>query len=184
MIDCHRKQVAVFSFLFHSKIDRLKNGKDDFQLMKHSFLNRFVQVCILLGMLAGIALLIDLYIVELPIVSAFFAAEGKPRVFTVLSGIIASLCFVGAEYIAFTLLCMMRTLGADPFVEKNVVALRRMGIVALGIAMLGLSTLLLHPVPLAVVAALPVAMCGLFSLVLSGVFEQAVAYKRENDLTV
>jgi hypothetical protein len=79
---------------------------------------------------------------------------------------------------------MMRTLGADPFVEKNVVALRRMGIVALGIAMLGLSTLLLHPVPLAVVAALPVAMCGLFSLVLSGVFEQAVAYKRENDLTV
>ncbi|NCC69224.1 MAG: DUF2975 domain-containing protein, partial [Clostridia bacterium] len=28
------------------------------------------------------------------------------------------------------------------------------------------------------------AMCGLFSLVLSGVFAQAVAYKQENDLTV
>ena len=43
---------------------------------------------------------------------------------------------------------------------------------------------LLHPVPLAVIAAIPVAMCGLFSLVLSRVFAQAVAYKLENDLTV
>ena len=143
-----------------------------------------MQVCIVLGMLAGIALLIDLYVVEMPIVTDFFAAEGKPHAFAVLSAVIASLCFAGAEYIAFTLFCMMRTLNADPFVVKNVVALRRMGIVALGIAVLGLSTLLLHPVPLAVIAALPVAMCGLFSLVLSGVFEQAVAYKQENDLTV
>ncbi len=138
----------------------------------------------MLGMLAGVALAIDLYVVEMPIVIDFFAEENKPATFAVLAGIIASICFVGAEYIAYTLFCMMHTLGADPFVEKNVVALRRMGIVALGIAALGLSTLLLHPVPLAVVAALPVAMCGLFSLVLSGVFEKAVAYKRENDLTV
>lgn len=153
--------------------------------MKHtSYLNRFVQVCIILGMLAGVALLIDLYVVEMPIVTDFFVLEGKPHAFAVLSGVIASLCLVGAEYIAFTLFCMMRTLGADPFVAKNVIALRRMGMVALGIAALGLGTLLLHPVPLAVIAALPVAMCGLFSLVLSGVFEQAVAYKQENDLTV
>jgi hypothetical protein len=79
---------------------------------------------------------------------------------------------------------MMRTLEEDPFVQKNVDALRRMGTVALLIAALGLSTLLLHPVPLAVIAALPVAMCGLFSLVLSRVFAQAVAFKQENDLTV
>ena len=79
---------------------------------------------------------------------------------------------------------MMGTLDRDPFVQKNVNALRRMGITALIIALLGLGTLFLHPVPLAVIAALPVAMCGLFSLVLSRVFAQAVAYKLENDLTV
>jgi hypothetical protein len=184
MIDYHRKQVVVYSFLFHEKKDRPRKRKDDFLSMKHSFLNRFVQVCIVLGMIAGVGLLIDLYVVEMPIVVDFFAAENQPAAFAVLAGVIASICLVGAEYIAYTLLCMMRTLGADPFVETNVVALRRMGIVALGIAVLGLSTLLLHPVPLAVIAALPVAMCGLFSLVLSGVFEKAVAYKRENDLTV
>ena len=147
-------------------------------------LNLFVQVCVIIGMLAGVALLVTIYAVEMPIVTDFFTLEGKPLWFATLSGVIASLCILGGEYIAFTLFCMMGTLERDPFVQKNVNALRRMGIVALVIALLGLSTLLLHPVPLAVVAALPVAMCGLFSLVLSRVFAQAVAYKQENDLTV
>lgn len=147
-------------------------------------LNLFVQVCVIIGMLAGVALLVTIYTIEMPIVTDFFTLEGKPLWFATLSGVIASLCILGGEYIAFTLFCMMGTLERDPFVQKNVNALRRMGIVALVIALLGLSTLLLHPVPLAVLAALPVAMCGLFSLVLSRVFAQAVAYKQENDLTV
>lgn len=151
---------------------------------KNHLLNRFVQVCIMIGMLAGIALIVDIYAVEMPIVTDFFVREGKPAFYAVLSGIIASLCLLGGEYIAITLFCMMNTLNSDPFVERNVRALRRMGIVALVIALLGLGTLLLHPVPLAVIAALPVAMCGLFSLVLSRVFAEAVAYKQENDLTV
>ncbi len=148
------------------------------------FLNRFVQVCIVLGMIAGIALLVDIYAVEMPIVTDFFTLEGKPQSYAILSGVIASLCILGGEYIALMLFCMMGTLDRDPFVQKNVNALRRMGLTALVIALLGLSTLLLHPVPLAVIAALPVAMCGLFSLVLSRVFAQAVAFKQENDLTV
>jgi hypothetical protein len=151
---------------------------------KTSFLNRFVQVCIILGMVAGVALVIDIFVYEMPVVTEFFAKEDKPQAFAVLSGVIATLCLLGGEYIAFTLYCMMRTLESDPFVRKNVDALRRMGVAALAIAALGLSTLLLHPVPLAVIAALPVAMCGLFSLVLSRVFLQAVAYKQENDLTI
>ncbi|NLI53973.1 MAG: DUF2975 domain-containing protein [Clostridiales bacterium] len=150
---------------------------------KH-FLSAFVQGCIVLGMLTGVALMIDLFVYEMPIVTEFFAKEGKPQAYAAISGVIATLCILGGEYIAFTLLCMMRTLDSDPFVEKNVKALRRMGAVALIIALLGAGTLLLHPVPLAVIAAAPVAMCGLFSLVLSRVFAQAVAYKQENDLTV
>ena len=153
-------------------------------MSKPTFLNRFVQVCILLGMIAGLALVIDIFVYEMPGVMTFFVMEGKPQAYAVISGIIASLCIMGGEFIAYTLLGMMRTLEKDPFVRKNVDALKRMGFPALTIAVLGLSTLLLHPVPLAVIAALPVAMCGLFSLVLSRVFDQAVVYKQENDLTI
>lgn len=149
-----------------------------------TLLNRFVQVCIVLGMLAGIGLIVHIYVYEMPIVSDFFRLEGKPASFAVISGVIATLCILGGEYIAFELLRMMHTLDGDPFIECNASSLKRMGFTAIGIALLGLSTLLLHPVPLAVIAALPVAMCGLFSLVLSDVFAQAVAYKQENDLTV
>lgn len=148
------------------------------------FLNLFVQTGIVIGMLAGVALLVSILLVQMPVVSDFFARESKPQIYAILSGIIATLCILGGEFIAVTLFCMMRTLESDPFVQKNVTALKRMGFIALAIALLGLSTLLLHPVPLAVIAALPVAMCGLFSLVLSRVFAQAVAYKLENDLTV
>lgn len=153
-------------------------------MKKVTFFNRFVQACIVVGMLAGIALIVDIYAIEMPIVTDFFAREGKPEYYAMLAGIISTLCILGAEYIAFTLFCMMNTLDRDPFVQKNVNALRHMGDVALIIALLGLSTMLLHPVPLAVIAAAPVAMCGLFSIVLSRVFAQAVAYKQENDLTV
>jgi hypothetical protein len=135
-------------------------------------------------MLAGVGLVVYLYISTIPTVIRFFALEGKPAAFAVFAGVIGTLCLLGGEYIAFELLRMMRTLDGDPFVERNVLSLRRMGFVAVGIALLGLCTLLLHPVPFAVIAAAPVAMCGLFSLVLSGVFAQAVAYKQENDLTV
>ena len=155
--------------------------------MKHSktpFLNRFVQIGIAIGMLMGVGLLYYVYSATLPMVADFFALEGKPSAFAAISGVIATLCLLGGEYIAFTLFCMMRTLESDPFVQKNVDALKRMGFAALAVALLGISTLLLHPVPLAVIAAVPVAMCGLFSLVLSRVFAQAVAYKQENDLTV
>ena len=153
-------------------------------MKKGTFFNRLVQGCIVIGMLAGIALIVDIYVIEMPLVTDFFAREGKPAYYAMLSGVISTLCILGGEYIAFTLFCMMNTLERDPFVQENVNALKRMGFVALLIALAGLSTLLLHPVPLAVIAALPVAMCGLFSIVLSRVFAQAVAYKQENDLTV
>jgi len=153
-------------------------------MRKGTVFNRLVQACIIVGMLAGVALIVDIYALEMPLVTDFFAREGKPQYFAVLSGVISTLCILGGEYIALTLFCMMNTLDRDPFVQKNVDALKRMGVTALVIALLGLSTLLLHPVPLAVIAAAPVAMCGLFSIVLSRVFAQAVSYKLENDLTV
>ena len=80
------------------------------------FLNLFVQACIVLGMLAGIALIVEIYMIEMPIVRDFFAQEGKPLLFATLSGIIATLCIAGGEFIAFTLFCMMNTLHVDPFV--------------------------------------------------------------------
>ena len=143
-----------------------------------------VKILIVIGILLGLALAVYLIVIVSPVVDQFFMEESKPRAFAVMSLGIGLLCVAGAEYIAATLLCMMFTLDSDPFVIKNVRALRSMGWTAMVIMLLGLSTLLLHPLLLAVLLALPTGMCGMFSLVMSGVFERAVACKLENDLTV
>lgn len=152
---------------------------------QQTVLNRFVQVCIVLGMLAGIGLAVFLYVKLPSAIAAQKSIGGEPKWQMILSAALITLSLAGGEIIAFQLLCMMRTLDEDPFVERNVRSLRRMGVIALIVSVLGAgATLMIHSVQYAALAAIPVAMCGLFSLVLSGVFAQAVAYKQENDLTV
>ena len=155
--------------------------------MKRTILHSAVRILILLGMLLGLLLLFI-------IVTGGNFFGWQPLLFLTIngdsgripSGILFSLAILGCEYIAFTLYQMMGTLGRDrdPFVDRNTRALKHMGFAALAVSLLCLGTLLFTPVLLAVVAALPIGMCGLFSLVLSGVFAQAVAYKEENDLTI
>lgn len=147
-------------------------------------LNLLVRVLIVMGMLLGLAL--GVYATTL-VVSEFvhwWDGGGMQRWQLAASYAAMVLSLAGAEYIGLTLYRMMQTLESDPFVEWNVAAFRRMGITALCITALCLLTLVFWPVPLAVLASLPIGMCGLFSIVLSRVFARAVAYKQENDLTV
>lgn len=151
--------------------------------IKGQWLNKLVTVLILFGMLAGIGGLVVIF-VNFPYAARVLSGEGRPPYLAYLAGALAAVCVLGCEYIAWTLFAMMRSLSRDPFVEKNVSAFRRMGFTALGVMACGLLTLVIRPVPLAVLAALPVGMCGLFSLVLGSVFDAAVRAKQENDLTV
>ncbi|MBP1755343.1 MAG: hypothetical protein H6Q59_1741 [Firmicutes bacterium] len=90
-----------------------------------------------------------------------------------------------ALFILWELRCIFKTvLKEDPFVRENVKSLKRMGISSFGIALLMLSRLLLVITPAALVLVAVFTIAGLFSLVLSQVFDQAVTYKQENDLTI
>ena len=145
-------------------------------------LNFIVKCLIVTGMILGVALFVWVAADALKFSPSDFTSGELVRIF--VSAGLALLCLVGCEYIAFTLLSMMRSLDGNPFCVENVTALRRMGFTALAVMACGLLTMAFWAVPLAVVGALPVGMCGLFSLVLSGVFARAVAFKEENDLTV
>ncbi len=95
-----------------------------------------MQVCIVLGMLAGVGVVYWIFTYLVPVVKSYYAGSGA-RSYFVFSGILGILCVLGAEYIAYTLFCMMRSLDGDPFIQKNVTALRRMGFTALAIAVCG-----------------------------------------------
>ncbi|MBQ7738027.1 MAG: DUF2975 domain-containing protein [Oscillospiraceae bacterium] len=102
-----------------------------------------------------------------------------------LHTILFMLAGVGAVLIIRELRRMFRTvLAEDCFVRQNVVSLRRMGYLGLGIAAVTLVRLMVIFTPATLLIILVFFIAALFSFVLSRVFDQAVRYKEENDLTI
>ena len=95
-----------------------------------------------------------------------------------LSGVFALIILWNLRKMFDTVLC------EDPFVRGNVISLKRMGACAFVIAALMAVRLLFIVTPAALVLVVVFLIAGLFSIVLSLVFDQAVTYKQENDLTI
>jgi len=96
----------------------------------------------------------------------------------VLSGILAVL-------IIFELRKIFRSVINDNcFIRENVISLRRMGTYSFLIAIITAFRLLIYLTPAVMVVILVFLIAGLFSKVLSQVFDKAVTYKLENDLTI
>lgn len=75
-------------------------------------------------------------------------------------------------------------LAKDCFVYENVKSLKTMGICAFFIVLLMASRLFFIFTPSILVLVLVFFLAGMFSFVLSQVFETAINYKEENDLTI
>ena len=99
--------------------------------------------------------------------------------------VLVMLAGVGAVVILFELRRMFATvLAEDCFVRGNVASLRRMGWVSFAISLLALIRMILVLTPATILVMLVFFIAGLFSLVLAEVFDKAVSYKEENDLTI
>ena len=70
------------------------------------------------------------------------------------------------------------------FVEGNVISLKKMGKGSFSIAVISIIRLLFVLTPATLIIILVFTIAGLFSLVLSQVFQEAIRYKDENDLTI
>lgn len=80
---------------------------------------------------------------------------------------------------------MFRTvLNDDCFITENVVSLRKMGNFGFAIMAVSAVRLLFYITPAILVVILVFLIAGFFSKVLSQVFDKAVTYKLENDLTI
>lgn len=80
---------------------------------------------------------------------------------------------------------MMRTVvEQNCFVKENIRSLRRMGKESLCISAFFVIKLFFVPTPATFIVALVFFIAALFSVVLSCVFQEAVDYKEENELTI
>lgn len=102
-----------------------------------------------------------------------------------LHTVLFMLAGIGAVCIIHELRRMFRTvLAEDCFVTQNVVSLRRMGWIGLAIALITTVRLLVVFTPATLLIIIVFFIAALFSFVLSQVFDRAVRYKEENDLTI
>lgn len=80
---------------------------------------------------------------------------------------------------------MFKTVLADDcFVQENVISLKKMGTYSFIISLVTACRLFLYITPAAMVIVLVFVIAGLFSKVLAQVFDRAVTYKLENDMTI
>ena len=102
-----------------------------------------------------------------------------------LNTVLFMLSGAGAVCIIRELRRMFRTvLAEDCCVQQHVVSLRRMGYLGLAIALVTAVRLAVIFTPATVVIIVVFFIAALFSFVLSQVFDRAVKYKEENDLTI
>ncbi|MCM1038575.1 MAG: DUF2975 domain-containing protein [Roseburia sp.] len=80
---------------------------------------------------------------------------------------------------------MFRTvLNNDCFIPENVQSLEKMSIYSFFISVIMACRLFIYITPAVLIIILVFVIAGLFSKVLAQVFDKAVAYKLENDLTI
>ena len=111
--------------------------------------------------------------------NAYFSANVIPLSLIFMpSGIFAVL-------IIYELRKMFKSVLADDcFIHENVISLRRMSTYSFFIALFTSCRIFLYLTPAVLVVILVFVIAGLFSKVLSRVFDTAVTYKLENDLTI
>ena len=101
------------------------------------------------------------------------------------NSVVLGLCGIFSLMIVWELRKMFKTVIADDcFVRNNVTSLKKMSIYSVGIVFF-MAVKCLFNITLATMAIMMVfIIAGLFSRVLAQVFDKAVAYKLENDLTI
>ena len=111
--------------------------------------------------------------------NSYFARNYIPLIFLFFfSGILAVLIINELRKIFRTVI------NDDCFIRENVISLKRMGTYSLMIALITAGRLFLYITPAVLIVILDFVIAGLFSKVLSQVFDKAVTYKLENDLTI
>ncbi len=137
-------------------------------------------------------------VLDIMFYGGILATVGIPWLFRWLAALYPS---VEAHYWLHVVLFMLSGIGAvliirelrrmfvtvlenDCFVRQNVVSLRRMGVCGFAIALITAVRMVVIFTPATVIIVIVFLLAGLFSLVLSHVFGEAVRYKEENDLTI
>lgn len=150
--------------------------------MKQSRLILFTKYFLDFMFYSGIVVVLTLPY-TLKLAGEYYAASIRDQYYLMMA--VLFLSGVCGLMIVYELRRMMKTVvGRDCFVRENIRSLKIMGKTAFVISVIFLAKVLFQPTPAAFVIILTFFIAGIFSHVLSLVFEEAIRFKEENDLTI
>lgn len=148
----------------------------------NSRLIRFTKQILDIMFYGGFLVLITLPL-SLKLLGKYYSAKIEEYFLVML--IALAVCGIFGIFIIMELRRMMQTVMEENcFVHKNVESLQKMTVFSIIIAAITFIKLFIVPTPATAVVVLVFFIAALFSQVLSHVFEKAVNYKEENDLTI
>jgi hypothetical protein len=152
--------------------------------LKESAASKILRVILYIMFVAGIVItvtmpfMIDFYMKIL--YDAYIVHEGYKLFITIFLMLVGVL----GLFIIFELIIMLRTMLKNPFVKRNVKSLNLIGIAAFITAALFFAKCFLYVTFLTLAFGICLVILGLFALTLANLFNKAVEYKEENDLTI
>ena len=150
--------------------------------MKSGSLTRVTKWVLDFMFVAGIVVIVTLPF-SLKLAGKYYQSEFTEHYWFMLGVLIAS--GLSSLLIVRELQKMIRTVIAQNcFVYENVSCLKRMGVISFVITAVYCTKIFVIPTPATFVVVLTFFIAGLFSEVLACVFDEAVRYKEENDLTI
>ncbi len=148
---------------------------------KHS-LSVVIKWMIHIAMVAGIALMLSLPWTLKWLMQLLFENVSSHYRFYLIILYVIGLCLL---FILNELRIMFVSLErTDPFVYRNVIALRRMGVAAGILSLAFVVKMFVVNTPMTVLSFFVFFVAMLLSFVLGEVFQKAVAYKQDHDLTI
>jgi len=146
-------------------------------------LSSFIKILIIAAMIAGIAIMASLpWTLEI-LMGIFYEGNiGQMYAFFLTILYILGICLL---IILNELRVIFNSLEQnDPFIMRNVTALKRIFIISLIICIIFLVKIFVSNSIMTIVALFVFFVAMLFSLVLGEVFKKAVEYKQDHDLTI
>ena len=152
--------------------------------LKESAASKILRVILYIVFAAGVLatatmpVMIDTYMRVL--YDAYEVREGYKTFITVFLMVAGGL----GLFIVLELIIMLRTILKDPFVKRNVQSLNIIGTTAFILAGLFFAKCFVYVTFLTLLFGICLVICALFAFTLSNLFNKAVEYKEENDLTI
>jgi len=152
--------------------------------MKEHFAGKILKISLYVIFILGIIGTITLPFMLENYIKLFYDAYSLHPGYRTFILIFLIIVAIPGLWVVWEMILMMRSIPLGPFIMRNVSALKRIGVIMFVISAMFIAKLFVYFTFLTMACGVLFLILAFFALTMSNLFNQAVLYKEENDLTI